>query len=167
MIVYIFSALGFLIALMLQYGVFSRWTLLSGSVDILMLFIIALCLNTKTKHIWALVLFFGAVIGAVSALPFYAPIAFYGIVFLSAQLIRKGIMQSPLISMYLLTFIATIGWHLMNIGLLFVKRVPFDLSTAIFEVMLPSTLLNILAAILIHAVVQEGTRMFTPKGAEV
>ncbi len=167
MIVYLFSSLGFFIALMLQYGIFSRWTLLSGSVDILMLFVIALCLNSNAKRLWLQVLIFGAIVGAISALPFYAPIVYYLAVYLGAQLIRKGIMQSPLISMYLLTFLATLAWHVMNIGLLFIKRVPFDISTAMFEILLPSMLLNILAAIIIHALVQEGTRIFTPKGAEV
>ncbi len=167
MINYLISLIGFLIALMLQYGIFSRWTLLSGSVDILMLYIIALCLTSNAKKLWVLLLFFGVVVGAISALPFYAPIVFYMIIFLIAQLIRKRIMQSPLISMYLLTFIASLGWHIMNIALLFVKRVPFEMSTAVFEIMLPSTLLNILTAIIIHAVVQEGTRILTPKGAEI
>lgn len=152
---------------MLQYGIFSRWTLLSGSVDILMLFVIALCLNSNAKRLWLQVLIFGAIVGAISALPFYAPIVYYLAVYLGAQLIRKRIMQSPLISMYLLTFLATLAWHVMNIGLLFIKRVPFDISTAMFEILLPSMLLNILAAIIIHALVQEGTRIFTPKGAEV
>ena len=167
MIVYLFSSLGFFIALMLQYGIFSRWTLLSGSLDILMLFVIALCLNSNAKRLWLQVLIFGAIVGAISALPFYAPIVYYLAVYLGAQLIRKRIMQSPLISMYLLTFLATLAWHAMNIALLFIKRVPFSLSTAMFEILLPSMLLNILAAIIMHALVQEGTRIFTPKGAEI
>lgn len=165
MITYLFSTLGFLLALMLQYGIFSRLTLLSGSGDILMLYIIALCLNSDAKKLWVLILIFGAIVGAISALPFYVPIIFYGSIYLGAQLIRKRIMQSPLLSMYLLTFIATLGWHAINIALLFIKRVPFGISTAIFEIMLPSTLLNILAAIIIHAIVQEGASWFTPKGA--
>ena len=76
-------------------------------------------------------------------------------------------MQTPLLSMYLLTFIATLAWHALNIAYLFIKRIPFDLSTALFEIMLPGLLLNILVSIVIHAIVQEGNRMITPKGAEV
>ena len=167
MIVYLFSSIGFFITLMLQYGIFSRWTLLSGSVDIILLYIIALCLNSDAKKLWVLVLFFGAVVGAISALPFYAPIVFYMFVYLGAQIIRKRIMQSPLISMYLLTFIATLVWHVLNLAILFVKRVPFDMSKALFEIILPGTLLNILAAIIIHAIVQEGARFFSPKGAAI
>jgi hypothetical protein len=167
MITYIVSSIGFFIALMLQYGIFSRWTLLSGSADIVLLFIVALCLHSNVKRLWVQVLIFGAIVGAISAIPFYFIMAFYFAIFLAAQLIRKRIMQTPLLSMYLLTFIATLAWHALNIAYLFIKRIPFDLSTALFEIMLPGLLLNILVSIVIHAIVQEGNRMITPKGAEV
>ena len=156
-----------MIALMLQYGIFSRWTLLSGSADIVLLFIIALCLNSDTKRLWILILIFGAIVGAISALPFYVPLLFYFAVFLAAQQIRKRILQTPLLSMYLLTFIATLAWHGINIAFIFIKRVPFDLSTALFEIFLPSVLLNILLSMLIHSIVQESSRLITPRGAEV
>lgn len=166
MIEYVLSSLGFMIALMLQYGIFSRWTLLSGCADLVLLFIIALCLNSDAKRLWIMILIFGAFVGTISALPFFVPLLFYFAVFLSAQEIRKRIMQTPLLSMYLLTFVATLAWHGINIALLFIKRVPFDLSTALFEILLPSVLLNILLSMLIHAIVQEANRMITPKGAE-
>lgn len=167
MINVIVSSLGFLIALMLQYGILSRWTLLSGSTDIVMLFIIALSLSSDSKRLWLQVLIFGAIVGAISALPFYVPIAFYFGIYLLAKQIRKRIMQSPLLSMYLLTFVGTLLWHGINIALLFIRRAPFDLSTALFDIMLPSMLLNILVSIVIHAIVQEGNRMLTPKGAAI
>lgn len=167
MISYIVSSIGFFIVLMLQYGIFSRWTLLSGSADIVLLFIIALCLISNAKRLWVLVLIFGAIVGAISALPFYLPVGFYFAVYLAAQQIRKRIMQSPLLSMYLLTFVASIGWHILNISFLFIKRIPFKMDTALFEIMLPGLLLNILISIIVHAIVQESSRVITPKGVEL
>lgn len=167
MLSYLFSSIGFLAALMLQYGIFSRWTLLSGSADLVMLFIVALCLISDLKHLWILILIFGAILGAISAMPFYIIIVFYFAVYLFAQQIKKRIMQSPLLSMYLLTFLATLGWHAINIALLFIKRVSFNLQTAVFELMLPSLLLNILISILMHSIVIESNRLLTPKGAQL
>ena len=85
MIEYLISPVSFLIAVMLQYGIFSRWTLLSGCVDIVLLFIIAFCLHSNAKRLWLIILFFGAIVGTISALPFYIPLAFYFGVFLLTQ----------------------------------------------------------------------------------
>lgn len=166
MIEYLISPVSFLIAVMLQYGIFSRWTLLSGCVDIVLLFIIAFCLHSNAKRLWLIILFFGAIIGTISALPFYIPLAFYFGVYLLTQQFRKRIMQTPLLSMYLSTFISTLTWHGINIAWLFVKRIPFDFSTAFFEILLPSVLLNMLFSFPVHAITQEISRVITPKGAE-
>ena len=167
MLSYLFSSIGFLAVLMLQYGIFSRWTLLSGSADLVMLYIIALCIISNLKYLWLLVLIFATILGAVSAMPFFIIVAFYFCIYLFAQQIRKRIMQSSLLSMYLLTFLATLAWHAINVALLFIKRVPFNFQTALFEIMLPSLLLNILISILIHSIVIESNRLLTPKGVQL
>ena len=73
MIEYLISPVSFLIAIMLQYGIFSRWTLLSGCVDIVLLFIIAFCLHSNAKRLWLIILFSDAIVWHHIPFPFIYP----------------------------------------------------------------------------------------------
>ena len=55
MLIYLAYGMSFVLAMMLQYGVFSRWMILSGSPDLVLLLIIALCLHQKHRRFWILI----------------------------------------------------------------------------------------------------------------
>lgn len=78
MLIYLAYGMSFILAMMLQYSVFSRWTILSGSPNLVLLLIIALCLHQRHKRFWILVLVMGGVVGFVSALPFLVPMLVLG-----------------------------------------------------------------------------------------
>lgn len=84
MLVYLAYAMSFVLAMMLQYGVFSRWMILSGSPDLVLLLIIALSLHQKNSRFWILILIMGGVVGFVSALPFFLPMIVYMAVYLAS-----------------------------------------------------------------------------------
>jgi hypothetical protein len=75
-------------------------------------------------------------------------------------------MQSPLLSMLVLTFAASLLQVLLNIAYLFVVRVDINFSDALVEVALPSVLLNMLLAIPVHAIIREVSIYAFPKGVE-
>lgn len=163
---YLIGFAGFLLTGVLQMSVFSQWKILSGSADIILLFVVAWCLQDRNKQLWLLVLIMAGIAGTISALPAYIPIIVYLIVFRASRLFQARLMQSPLLSMIVLTFAATLLQILLNIAYLFVIRVDLNFSDAMVEVALPSVLLNMLLAIPVHAIVREIAIYAFPKGVE-
>lgn len=167
MLIYAVYAMSFVLAMMLQYGVFSRWTILSGSPDLVLLLVIALCLHQKHKRFWILILIMGGVVGFVSALPYFVPMIVYMAVYLMSVSLKERVWQTPLLGMFLLTFGATILDHFLSIAILFLQRIPFVFSDALVNVVLPAVFLNMFLAIPVHAIVRELSLWLYPQGAQV
>jgi cell shape-determining protein MreD len=159
--------MSFVLAMMLQYGVFSRWTILSGSPDLVLLLVIALCLHQKHRRFWILILIMGAIVGFVSALPYFLPMIVYVAVYFVSLSLKQRVWQTPLLGMFLLTFGATILAHLLSIAVLLVQRIPFVFSETLVNVVLPAVFLNMFLAIPVHAIVRELSVWLYPQGAQV
>jgi len=159
--------MSFVLAMMLQYGVFSRWMILSGSPDLVLLLIIALCLHQKHRRFWILILIMGGVVGFVSALPFFIPMVVYMAVYLASFGLKQRVWQTPLLAMFLLTFGATILVNFLSIAVLFIQRIPFNFSIALVNVVLPSVFLNMFLAIPVHAIMWELSVWLYPQGAQI
>ena len=167
MLIYLAYGMSFVLAMMLQYGVFSRWMILSGSPDLVLLLIIALCLHQKHRRFWILILIMGGVVGFVSALPFFIPMVVYMAVYLASFGLKQRVWQTPLLAMFLLTFGATILVNFLSIAVLFIQRIPFNFSIALVNVVLPSVFLNMFLAIPVHAIMRELCVWLYPQGAQI
>lgn len=167
MLIYLAYGMSFVLAMMLQYGVFSRWMILSGSPDLVLLLIIALCLHQKHRRFWILILIMGGIVGLVSALPFFLPMAVYVAVYLASSSLKQRVWQTPLLAMFLLTFGATILVNFLSIAVLFIQRIPFNFSIALVNVVLPSVFLNMFLAIPVHAIMRELSVWLYPQGAQI
>ena len=167
MLIYLAYGMSFVLAMMLQYGVFSRWMILSGGPDLVLLLIIALCLHQKHRRFWILILIMGGVVGFVSALPFFVPMVVYMAVYLASFGLKQRVWQTPLLAMFLLTFGATILVNFLSIAVLFIQRIPFNFSIALVNVVLPSVFLNMFLAIPVHAIMRELSVWLYPQGAQI
>lgn len=167
MLIYLAYGMSFVLAMMLQYGVFSRWMILSGSPDLVLLLIIALCLHQKHRRFWILILIMGGVVGFVSALPFFIPMVVYMAVYLASFGLKQRVWQTPLLAMFLLTFGATILVNFLSIAVLFIQRITFNFSIALVNVVLPSVFLNMFLAIPVHAIMWELSVWLYPQGAQI
>ena len=167
MLIYLAYGMSFVLAMMLQYGVFSRWMILSGSPDLVLLLIIALCLHQKHRRFWILILIMGGVVGFVSALPFFIPMVVYMAVYLASFGLKQRVWQTPLLAMFLQTFGATILVNFLSIAVLFIQRIPFNFSIALVNVVLPSVFLNMFLAIPVHAIMRELSVWLYPQGAQI
>src|SRR5690606_762318 len=163
---YLIGFTGFLLTTVLQMSIFSQWKILSGSADIVLLFVVAWCLQDRNRQLWLLVIVMAGIAGSISALPAYIPIVVYLFVFRVSKLFQARLMQSPLLSMLVLTFAAILLQLILSMGYLFVIQVDLNFSDALVEVALPSVLLNMLLAIPIHAIVREIGVYAFPKGVE-
>ncbi len=156
----------FLITSMLQMSVFSQWKILSGSADIILLFIVAWTLHDRSKQLWLLVVLMAGLVGSLSALPAYIPFIVYLVIYRFSRLFQSRLMQSPLLGMLVLTFGASLLQSLLNLAYLFVVRVDINFTDALIEVTLPSILLNMLLAIPVHAIIREVSFYAFPRGVE-
>jgi len=163
---YFLGFTGFLVTLMLQLSVFSQWKILSGSADIVLLYVIAWSLYDRTKWMWIMLLIMLGMVSLVSALPFFIPAIVYLLVFWASRLVQSRVWQTPLLAMFVLTFGATLVQILLTVGFLFVQRADINFSQALIEVALPALLLNMLLAIPIHALVRELAFFAFPQGVE-
>lgn len=163
---YLIGSLGFLGAIMLQFGVISRTALLSGFGDLVLLFVAAWSLHQNSKHFWVLVAVFGALVGFISAVPAFVFVIVYLLVYLGATAIRLRVWQSPLLGMFLLTFVGTLLEHVLLALVSLFSGASFSLQLAFNEILLPSVLINMLLAIPVHALIQEISRSIYPQGFE-
>lgn len=166
MISYLLGFTGFLVSLMLQLSVFSQWKILSGSADIILLFVIAWCLQDRSKWLWVMLLVIVGMVSLVSALPFFILAIVYLVVFRVSRLLHDRVWQTPLLAMFVLTFGATLLQTILTVGYMFIQRVDINFSEALIQVALPALLLNMLLAIPIHALVRELAFLAFPQGVE-
>lgn len=162
---YFVSSLSLILALMLQYGVVSQTPLLAGYADIILLVVASWGLHQRTRYLWVVILLMSAMVGAISAEPMLIVVIVYMGVYLASTWVRERILQSPLLAMFFLVFAGTLFQHFFYMISLFISRTSFVWREAVFNILLPSLILNMLLAIPVHALIQELARTSQPKAS--
>ncbi len=163
---YLIGFASFVLMAMLKMCVFRQWKILSGSADILLLFVVVWCLYDRSKRLWLLIILMAGIVSIISALPFYIPLIVYFFIYQLSRLLQTRIMQSPLLGIIVLTFAATLLQVILNLAYLFILRTNLAITSVLIEVALPSILLNMLLAIPMYAIVRELAYYAFPKGVE-
>ncbi len=151
-----------LLAVFLQTTVVSRVHLLGGSADLVLVFLAAMSLNERARHmaLWAAGL--GLLVGGISAAPWYLYLAAYLVVVGLARLLARRIWQAPLLALFLVTLAGTLFLQ----GAVFVYRTLFEtplvLSNVFPQVILPCLFLNLFIAIIIHPLARDLTAGLYP-----
>ncbi len=156
-----------LLALMLQTVLLPTVPLLSGYADLILVILVAWALQDRVKHAWLWTLIAGAMMAAVSALPPYLPITGYLLVTLIARLVRRRIWQTPILAMFGVTFVGSLVSQILILAVLYVQGTPFKLLDCLNLVILPGTLLNLLLALPVHALIVDLARWVYPEEVEI
>jgi rod shape-determining protein MreD len=141
-----------LLSVMVQVSIVSRIQLLGGSVDLLLIVLAAWGLQERIKGMWLWGLAAGLAIGLISAVPWYIFMIGYLITVSVSRFLAHRIWQAPLLAMFLVTFIGTLVIQLLTYLERTLLEVSIPFNTSFSQVILPSILLNLLLAILIHAI---------------
>ncbi len=157
----------FLFVLMLQTVIVSSLPLLSGFADLVMLVLIAWALQERVRSAWIWTIVAGVMVSFVSALPTGVPLASYLIVIAMTRLIRQRLWQSPILSMFFVTFVGSLMTQGLAMGILIFKGTPLPITESINVVILPGTLLNLLLALPVYAVVTDLAQWVYPEEVEV
>ena len=151
-----------LLTVILQSAVISRIYLLSGIADLPLVMLAAWALQDGVDSSWHWAIATGLLVGFVSGLSWFVPVAGYIAVVVLAYLFQRRVWQAPLLAMFTITFIGTLIVSLLSFGVLQFTGVPLPVSDVLGLVMLPGVLLNMLLAIPVYAVMRDLARWVYP-----
>jgi rod shape-determining protein MreD len=154
-------------ALMLQTIIISTLPLLSGYADLVLLVLIAWSLQERVRAAWVWALAAGLMVGLVSALPALVPLTGYLIVTAISRLFLRRVWQSPILAMFLVTFVGSLLTQGIAMVVLIVTGTSLPIGDSLNLVILPSTLLNLLLALPVYAVITDLAQWLYPEEVEI
>lgn len=155
MIAHLVCVLLLVVFYILQSAVFSQIVLISGTADLILLFLVAWSLQERVKNTWIWTLVAGLLISFVSAMPFYAPlIAYVGVVVIS-KLVQSRVWRIPILALFIITFLGTFFQQFVYVIALQISGAPVTWSESLDVIILPSVLLNLIFSLPIYAFVND------------
>jgi rod shape-determining protein MreD len=151
----------------LQTTIFTQARLISGTADLILLFLAAWSLQESVKNVWVWTVIAGLLISLVSAMPFYAPLLGYlGVVGISKGLQRR-VWRSPLLAMIIVVLLGTIFQQTLYAILLQVTGAPISWVQSLDSVILPSMILNLIFSLPMFAIANDLSGRISPQEVEV
>ena len=150
------------IAVILQSAVISRVYLLSGAADLPLVMLAAWALQENVDSSWHWAVALGALVGFVSAIPWYVPVFSYVFVVALAQMLQRRVWQAPLLAMFSVTFLGTVVLNLLTFLVLRIAGIDMQIEDVLGRLVLPGVLMNMLLAIPIYAIMRDLSRWVYP-----
>ena len=135
------------LVLVIQMAITSRIPLLGGYADLMLVTLAAWSLQDRVETSWHWAIFGGILVGSISALPWYIPLAGYLLMVALSRLLVRRIWQAPLLAMFVVVFIGSLIVHLLSVLALRLSGAAFTVADALSVVTLPSLLLNLFLAL--------------------
>lgn len=148
-----FPVLG--LAFILQMAILSRITLLSGTVDLVLLVIVSWSLQEQVESSWQWAGLAGLMAGFASGLPPYVPLLTYLLAVGMARLLLRQIWQAPILALFSVTFFATLLTHLITFIGLFLNGTLLPIGDILASITLPGVFLNLLFILPVHAFIRD------------
>lgn len=150
------------LAVILQSAVISRMPLLSGFGDLPMVMLITWTLQQEVDSAWHWAIATGIVVGFVSALPWPVYVVGYALVVAVAKFLQRRIWQAPLLVLFSVTFLGTLILYGLSLAVLRFIGASVSFQDTFGLLILPGTLLNLLLAIPLYAVMRDLARWVYP-----
>lgn len=148
---------------MLQTIVVSTLPLLHGTADLVLLVVIAWALQDRVPSGFEWGVIGGLLVGAITAVPFYVPLGGYLASIGLARILRRRVWQTPVLAMFATTIGGTLIVHVLSWAVLRVQGVPLPILDSINQVVLPATVLNLLLALPVYAVMTDLAQSVYPE----
>jgi cell shape-determining protein MreD len=153
--------------LIVQSAVVSQIPLLHGTVDLVLLALVAWALQTRVDTAWQWAMIGGLLFSLASALPVGIMLLGYLGVIAIAELIKRWVWHVPILAIFVTVFLGTLFTHGLSVLALVLGGTPLPLLQAFNLVTLPSLLLNILLAIPMYSVMGDLASWLYPLEIEV
>lgn len=144
-----------ILAVMVQSAIVSRVTLLSGVADLPLVMLAAWALQDEVESAWHWAAAASLMVGFVSGIHWSVPVLSYVAVVALAQVFQRRVWQAPLLAMFSVTFLGTIGMSVFSLVVLRLVGIPLPLGDVFGLITLPGILLNMLLAIPMYAVMRD------------
>jgi rod shape-determining protein MreD len=166
MISHLVCALSLGVFFILQTTIFSQARLVSGTADMILLFLVAWSLQEQIKNSWLWTVIAGLLISLVSAMPFYAPlIGYLGVIGISKGL-QKRVWHTPLLAMFIVVLLGTFFQHTVYVIILQITGAPISWLESLDRVILPSALLNLIFSLPMYAIAKDLAGRISPQEVE-
>ena len=157
------------IAVMLQVSIFSRFQILFGKLDLLLLMVIAWALQPEIS-LTDIVLFSivtGLMIGFISAEPIWILVSVYLLAGLFSNYLKHRFIQIPILLMFMSGLIFTFIHLVISMLVFQISGSIIDLRTGLEIVIMPSLILCVIAALPVYLLVGELRRLTFPSLEEI
>lgn len=152
---------------MLQTVVVSTLPLLHGYIDLTLLVLAAWSLQERVRSAWIWSLGVGLLTGLISALPWFVPVVGYLFITALSRLLLRRVWQSPILVMFFVTLVGSLVTQLLAMIVLLLSGTPLSIGDSINLVILPGTLLNVLLALPVYAIITDLAHSLYPEEVEV
>ena len=144
------------LAVMLQASIIGRINLLNGTADLVLLILAAWGLQERVRHAWVWGAAAGLLVGSISGVPWVVYLIGYLFVIGLARILAHRVWQAPLLAMFTVTLMGTMGLLMFTyLERSLFENFPFAFNLSFMQVILPSSLLNLLLAIPVHALIRD------------
>jgi hypothetical protein len=144
-----------MLVFIVQSSVASRIPLLSGAIDLPLLFLAAWALQERVQLAWTWAIATAILASFFSALPPVVYFAGYLLVVLLARFVLRQVWQLPVLAMFTIAFIGTLLMHLLSFFALRFFGSPVLLEDVLALITLPTLFLNFLLVIPIHSLMRD------------
>jgi len=151
-----------LLAVILQSSIVSNISVLKGFADLPLVMLAAWALQDEVETAWHWAVAMGVLVGFVSGLSWFAPLMSYLLVVALAQLLQRRVWQAPLLAMFSITFLGTLGLSFFTLVELRFMVISLSVADVFGLLTLPGILLNMLLAIPVYAVMRDLARWVYP-----
>ena len=157
----------FLVLAVVQSVLVSRFELLQGTTDLLLLTLIVWSIQRRTQTAWQWGIIGGLINSLFSALPFGVVLVYYAASIAITLLIRRRVWQVPILAMFVAVIASTLVSHLAVYAALRLVGNPMPWFEALNLITLPSLLLNILFSIPAYALMGELAEWLYPEAIDL
>lgn len=148
-----------LFLLSIQITISSKFLLLDGFADIIIVWLTAWGIQSRVKKSWV---WFGVAISMtafISAVPWYAIFLSYLVIFLLGYFMKKRLWQSPMLSFFMALILGSASNYLIQFLVLRLIGSNISWIDAVQRIIIPSTILNLVIGFPIYLIARDLSSM--------
>lgn len=164
---YLFAVPFLSLLAVLQSAVVSRFPLLEGQADLLLLAVLGWSLQERVRGSWFWVVLAGLGAGLVSAMPFGVLLAGYMASVGLSLLLKRRVWKVPFLAMIASAFLGTLLIDLFSLVAVSLQGITLRILEVFNLIVLPSLLLNLLLAVPMYIVIRDIAGWLYPEELKV
>lgn len=148
-----------LLLLSIQITISSKFLLLDGFADIILVWLTAWVIQSRVKKSWIWFALAITMTAFISAVPWYAIFAGYTVIFLLGYYMKKRLWQSPMLSFFVALILGSTSYYLIQFLVLKILASSIPWIDAVQRIIIPSTILNLVIGFPIFLIARDFSSM--------